>query len=206
MAAEPVLPPLLQRALLLATLCVAMVIVQAASWVSGGPFASLGIHPRDTGSLWTIATAPFAHGSFGHLANNLVAFVVLGGLALVRGLRHFLLSSLVIIIVGGGLTWLLGRSASHIGASGWIFGLWALVIAEAWFDRSPRTIAISLVVLFAYGGMAWGVLPMERGVSFESHLFGALAGGLAAWWMLRGQATARVASAPPPSGSPKFWP
>ncbi len=205
MSTAPILSPLLRRLLLLTAIASLMTLVQVASWVAGRPFAGLGIHPRDTGSIWTIATAPFVHGSFGHLANNLAAFVVIGGLALVRGGRHFLLSSLIIIAVGGLMTWLFGRSASHVGASGWLFGLWALVIAEAWFDRSPRTIAISLAVLLAYGGMAWGVLPMERGISFESHLFGAFAGGLAAWVMLRGQGNVRPAVHQPPPGAPKFW-
>jgi membrane associated rhomboid family serine protease len=194
-------PAVRQRLLIIAALCAAMVLVHLFSWVIW-PIRTLGIHPRDPGSAWMIVTAPFVHGDLGHLGNNLAAFAILSAIAMVRGVGHYLRASLIIILLGGALVWLFGRSAVHIGASGWIFGLWSLVIVEAWFDRSPRAIAISLAVLFFYGSMAWGVLPMQAGVSFESHLFGALAGVAAAYWLHRPQLRA---TAPAPAG-PKFWP
>ena len=36
----------------------------------------------------------------------------------------------------------------------------------------------SRVLGFAYGGIVWGVLPNQRGISWEGHLFGMLAGGI----------------------------
>lgn len=42
--------------------------------------------------------------------------------------------------------------------------------------------AVSLIVVFLYGSMWWGVLPLEPGVSWESHLFGGIVGTLMAWW------------------------
>lgn len=190
-----------QRLLIIVGLCAAMVIVHILSWVIT-PIRTLGIHPRDAGSIWTIATAPFVHGDWSHLGNNLAAFVVLGAMATLRGVRHFILASLIIIGIGGGLVWLFGRSAIHIGASGWIFGLWSLAIVEAWFDRSPRAIVISVAVLFLYGGMVWGVLPTQPGVSFESHLFGVLAGAFAAYALRR----PTPHSVLPKAVGPKFWP
>jgi len=88
----------------------------------------------------------------------------------------FLNSSIFIILVGGFLVWLFGRDATHIGASGWVFGLWGLSIAVGWFDRRFINILVSLGVLLVYGGMIYGVLPSDPRVSFESHLFGALSG------------------------------
>lgn len=178
-------------------ICAAMVAVHVAGWVIP-PIRALGIHPRDPQSVWMIVTAPFIHADLAHLGNNLLAFAVLAGVATVRGVRHFLLASLIIIGLGGGLVWLLGRNAIHIGASGWIFGLWSLAIVEAWFDRSPPAIVISVAVLFFYGGMAWGVLPMQPGVSFESHLFGAIAGVVAAYRLRRRPGLI--------AGVPAFWP
>lgn len=170
----------------------------------GGSLKSFGIHPRDMGSAYTIVTAPWLHGSFTHLGSNLAAFVVLGALCMLNGIRYFLKASALIIIVGGALVWLFGRDATHIGASGWIFGLWSLAIALAWFDRSFGNIAISIAVIFFYGGMVWGVLPTQAYISFESHLFGAVAGVFAAFILSNRQ----VVATPPMRPTPriKFWP
>lgn len=157
-----------------------MVAVHIVNLLTGGYLSNFGIEPRDVGGAYTIATAPLIHADVAHLGSNLVAFVVLGSLVLLHGVRYFVKASALIIVLGGALVWLFGRSGDHIGASGWVFGLWSLVIALAWFDRSPRNIAIALAVVFFYGGMVFGVLPTEGYISFESHLFGALAGVVAA--------------------------
>lgn len=185
-------------------ICAVMVAVYLIDLPMGGYLKSFGVHPRDIGSAYTIATAPFIHADFAHLANNLVAFVVLGMLCMFNGVRYFAKASLIIILLDGALVWLFGRSASHIGASGWIFGLWSLAIAQAWYDRSPRTFAIALGVAIFYGGMIFGVLPGQPGISFESHLFGALAGVVAASTLAR---KPDVEIMPPVrEGELKFWP
>lgn len=165
----------------IAGLSAAMIAVHVVNIFTGGALSNYGIEPRQIGGAYTIATAPLIHADVGHLGSNLAAFVVLGSLVLLQGLRYFVKASAVIILLGGALVWLLGRPGDHIGASGWIFGLWSLVIALAWFDRSPRNIAIALAVVFFYGGMVFGVLPTQGYVSFESHLFGAIAGVVAAF-------------------------
>ena len=45
-----------------------------------------------------------------------------------------------------------------------------------------KAMAISLVVAFLYGGVVWGLLPVQPGVSWESHLFGAIAGVIIAFY------------------------
>jgi len=79
--------------------------------------------------------------------------------------------------------WLFGRPAIHIGASGWVFGLWSLSIAIAWFERKPVNILLALIIVLLYGGMIYGVLPGDQGVSWEAHLFGAISGIMAAWYL-----------------------
>ncbi len=90
------------------------------------------------------------------------------------------------------MVWLFARPAIHIGASGWIFGLWSLTIAMAWFDRRFINIVIAVFVIFFYGGMFYGVLPGRPGVSFESHLFGAVAGVICALLMAKTRRYERV--------------
>lgn len=157
-----------------------MFLVQVVNEFSGGVLRVFGIHPRELFSLPFIFSAPFLHGSWLHLVNNSVGLLIFSSLCLVRGKRFYTQASLLIIIVGGVLVWLFGRPAIHIGASGWIFGLWSVTITLALFEKSVMSFMISCTVILLYGGMIMGVLPNQPGVSFEGHAFGALAGILAA--------------------------
>jgi membrane associated rhomboid family serine protease len=187
-----------------AGICAAMMAVHVVNLFTGGYLSNFGIEPRQIGGAYTIATAPFIHADIAHLGSNLAAFIVLGSLVLLQGLRYFVKASALIIGFGGALVWLFARPGDHIGASGWIFGLWSLVIALAWFDRSPRNIAIALAVAFFYGGMVFGVLPTQGYISFESHLFGAIAGVFAAFTLSK-KPTAKIV-APVRQNELKFWP
>lgn len=158
-----------------------MVAAQVFNWVFNGWLYQFGLVPRQVGSLPGIYIAPFLHGSLVHLINNLFGFCIFSSLLFVHSLQRYLWSSFFIVTLTGILVWCFGRSALHIGASGWIFGLWSLTIATAWFDRRFINILIAVAVIFFYGGMLWGVLPTDPGVSFESHLFGAFAGVVCAF-------------------------
>ena len=83
------------------------------------------------------------------------------------------------IVLGGSLVWLFGFAGIHVGASGWVFGLWAYLLSRAWFHRSWSNLITAGVVAVLYGGLILGFLP-RQGVSFEGHLFGAFAGFIAA--------------------------
>ena len=66
-----------------------------------------------------------------------------------------------------------------IGASGWVFGLWAYILSLAWFQHSWGNLITAAVVALLYGGLVFGFLP-RQGVSFEGHIAGAFAGFIAA--------------------------
>lgn len=165
---------------LVCQLLIIMYLVQLVNLVTDGRLRIFGILPRDGSSLLFIFTAPFIHGGWLHLINNSIGFFIFSALCLVRGKRFYCQASLLIVVVGGLLVWLFGRPAIHIGASGWIFGLWSLSIALAWFERSVVNFLVAVVVVVFYGGMILGVLPSNPNISFEGHAFGALAGVLAA--------------------------
>lgn len=189
---------------IIAAIAASMVAVHILNLMLGGALYALGLEPRRIDGADGILFAPWLHGDFGHLASNLTAFAVLAGLTLIDGVRRFAKASAIIIIGGGLMVWLFGRSATHVGASGWIFGLWAMVMAQAWYDRRWRNILIALGVLVFYGSMAFGVLPLQAGVSFEGHLFGAIAGVVAARVLAR--PTARIGGPAPRKDVPRFWP
>jgi membrane associated rhomboid family serine protease len=85
-------------------------------------------------------------------------------------------------LVSGAGTWIFGAPGTlHIGASGVIFGYFGYLVTRAWFDRSIGSILVSLLVILMFGGMIWGIAPIQRGISWEGHLFGLLGGVGTAW-------------------------
>ncbi len=164
------------RVKLVAGLVLVMIAVHIANIALGGQLSQYGIIPRSVDSWFHVFTAPFIHGNIAHLLNNVVGLSVFSAFCLMRSMRFYIVSSLFIIVASGGLIWLFGRDATHIGASGWIFGLWSLTMAIAWFDRRFVNIITAIIVAFFYGGMIHGVLPSDPRISFEAHLFGAFAG------------------------------
>lgn len=143
-----------------------------------------GIHPRTWIGLRNILFAPFLHVGFTHLLLNSVPFLFLGILVLLRGQREFIIVSVVAGLVSGLGIWLFGSTHSvHLGMSGVIFGYLGFLLLRGYFARNLVSILIGGLALFFYGGMLWGVLPIQAGVSWQGHLFGFIGGGLAAYWL-----------------------
>lgn len=164
------------RVKLIVGLVLSLIIIHVINTFSDGLLNRFGVIPRSIDTWYHIALAPFIHGSYGHLINNLIGLIIFSAICLVRPISFYIAGSIFIILLTGLLVWFFGRESVHIGASGWVFGLWSLSIATAWFDRSLKNIGIALLVAFYYGGMIYGVLPTQPGVSFESHLFGVVSG------------------------------
>jgi membrane associated rhomboid family serine protease len=149
-----------------------------------GSLDNFGVWPRTAVGLWGILLAPVLHAGFGHVMANTVPFVVLGWFVMVRHLRDFFVVSITTVIVSGLGIWLIAPANTvHLGASGLIFGYFGYLLLRGYFERSLVSIFWSILVLFLYGGMIWGVLPQQIGISWQSHLFGFIGGGLAAYWL-----------------------
>jgi len=165
--------------LLLSALVVMWVVEALDTFALSHRLQSNGIHPRELDGLDGVVWAPFLHSDWGHIGSNSVPFVVLGWLVALRGKTRLLLTTIVTMIVGGGLTWLVGGSGNHIGASGVVFGYFGALLGAAFYERRPATLAPALVAILLYGGMIAGLAP-KTGISWEGHLFGLLSGVLAA--------------------------
>ena len=105
-------------------------------------------------------------------------------------MSRFVWATAIVWILGGFGTWLIGNLGSscgptdHIGASGLIFGWLAFLLVFGLFVRKLSHIVIGLLVMFAYGGVLLGAMPVLGqcgGVSWQGHLCGALAGVVAAY-------------------------
>jgi membrane associated rhomboid family serine protease len=160
--------------------------------ILGQKLNSLGIEPRTLSGLIGIPLAPLLHGGFDHLLANTVPFAILAFLTIMRGLSTFIMVTLIVTLVGGALVWIMGSSGYHIGASGLIFGYFGYNLAMGIFERSFKSIAMAVLVGLLYGGMIFGVFPGRAGVSWEGHLFGALAGTGWAFLATRQDAAAKA--------------
>ncbi|MBW0136219.1 rhomboid family intramembrane serine protease [Pseudonocardia abyssalis] len=161
-------------------------VVEVADVISGQTLQFNGIVPRDTGDLDGILWAPLLHDDWAHLAANTLPFLIFGFLAMAGGIRQFVLVTATIWLLGGLGVWLTGDDNSyHIGASGLVFGWLAFLLTRGFFARSGRQIAVAIVLFLVWGGILFGVLPGQPGISWQAHLFGAAAGVLAAWMVAR---------------------
>ena len=173
---------LLERLSALAVFVVALWVIQVVNWAVGYRLNfTFGLIPRQLAGLDGIVGMPILHSSFPHLISNTPPLLVMGSLLAATATRALLAVNGVIVVLGGALVWLIGSSAIHIGASGLVFGWLGFLVARGLVDRSPVTLAASLLVGLFYGSIIWGVLPGQPGVSWEAHLFGALAGVTAAF-------------------------
>lgn len=135
-----------------------------------------GIFPLRAEHLTGIIFSPFLHGDFDHLISNSVPFLFLGT-ALFYFYRDFAYKVFFLIYILSGLwVWLAAREAYHIGASGMVYGLASFLFFSGLIHKNRALASLSLIIVFLYGSMVWGVLPIKDGVSWESHLFGAVTG------------------------------
>lgn len=156
--------------------------IHVVNFLLGYGLNILGIYPRNIFGLVGIIFAPLLHGSFGHLFANTVPFFILANLLLLYGISNFYAVSLIIIVISGLATWLMGRKAVHIGASSLIMGYWAYLLVHAYQAPGILSIILGFICVYYLGGMIGNVFPTQMRTSWEGHLFGLLAGGLAAWY------------------------
>ena len=156
-------------------------IVEIANLFVGHRLVSWGILPRTLTGLIGIPLAPMLHSGFWHAVANTVPLLILGSLTCAGGKRLFWETTVNVTLLSGALVWIFAREAYHVGASGLVFGYFGVILARAYIDRSITAIAIAIVTLIAYGGLFWGILPLRSQVSFESHLFGLIAGFAVVW-------------------------
>jgi membrane associated rhomboid family serine protease len=87
------------------------------------------------------------------------------------------------VIFTGGLVWIAGRDAWHIGASGVVYGLASFHFFSGIIRKHFRLIGLSLLIVFLYGSMVWGIFPdIYKNVSWESHMLGFFSGAVLSVW------------------------
>jgi membrane associated rhomboid family serine protease len=176
-------PLWLTAALVIAGFVAGLYVIEAVDTVLGNQLDGFGVMPREPDGFDGILFAPLLHVGWVHLLANTVPLLVLGYLILLSGVARWAAVTAVVWLVGGLGTWLTGADNTiHLGASVLVFGWLVYLLLRGVFTRRLGQVLIGVVVLFLYGGALWGVLPIQEGVSWQGHLFGAVGGGLAARW------------------------
>ncbi len=143
-----------------------------------------GIEPREVSGLDGVLASPFLHGGWDHLIGNTLPFLILGGAIALSGAKKVALATLIITLVGGLGTWLIGPENSiHIGASGIVFGYATYLMARGFYSHNLMHLAVGVIVILIYGTtLLFGLVPTP-GVSWQGHLMGGVGGVVAAYFL-----------------------
>jgi membrane associated rhomboid family serine protease len=139
--------------------------------------SNFGIYPLSLEGLPGILFSPFIHANFGHLFNNSLPLFFLGTALFYFYSEIAVKVSIWTYLLTGILVWIAGRNAWHIGASGLIYGFASFLFFSGIIRKHFRLVALSLLIVFLYGSMVWGIFPnIYREVSWESHMLGFISG------------------------------
>jgi membrane associated rhomboid family serine protease len=160
-----------------------MWLVKSVELLFGADLSHLGIYPLEVKGLPGIFLSPLIHDDFKHLISNSIPLIVLG-----TGIFYFYSDVAVKVVLWiyfltGLFVWFVGREAWHIGASGLVYGFASFLFFSGIIRKYFRLIALSLLVVFLYGSMIWGMFPdFYVNVSWEGHSMGFVSGILLAIW------------------------
>lgn len=139
-----------------------------------------GVLPRQISGLKGILFIPFLHADWEHLFSNVIPLLVTGSMLFYFYREMAVKVILLIYILSGFWLWLGGRENYHIGASNIVYGITAFLFLSGFIRKHTGLIAVSLLMVFLYGSLVWGLFPVVPKISWEGHLFGALSGILCA--------------------------
>lgn len=143
-------------------------------------FVRFGVYPHSFKGLIGIIFSPFIHKDFTHLLNNSYPILILGGMLFAFYKKIASQIFLWLFFISGFWLWIIGRPSFHIGASGIIYALASFLFTSGIIRKNTRLSAISMLIIFLYGSMVWGILPTKDPISWEGHLSGFVAGILVA--------------------------
>jgi membrane associated rhomboid family serine protease len=140
-----------------------------------------GIIPRHLDGLDGVLFSPFLHAGWDHLYGNAVPLILVGTFALAGGVRRFIWSTALIMLVSGLGVWFVGDSNSVVvGASGIIFGYLGLLFTRGFVERSWWNLGVAAFIGLLYWYQIYNVLPTDQPISWQGHLLGLLGGAIAA--------------------------
>lgn len=158
------------------TLVIILVLVKLGEIAFDVNLVQYGVLPRQVSGLLGILSYPFIHADWKHLFNNSTALFILGSMLFYFYREVASKTLLWVYLLSGVWLWIGGRANFHIGASGIVYALFGFLFVSGLLRKHLKLMALSLLVVFMYGSLVWGVLPIDVHVSYEGHFFGLLAG------------------------------
>ncbi|WP_424190470.1 rhomboid family intramembrane serine protease [Actinokineospora sp. G85] len=179
------LPPKpVQAGIVMAGFTLVLYLIEALDSVLPVDLDQNGIIPRSVDGLDGILWAPYLHAGWAHLLSNTLPFLVLGFLAMANGIGQWVAVTATIWVVSGVGVWLVSPDYGvTVGASGLCFGWLLFLLVRGIFNRSALQLGVAFVLFMYWGSMLLGVLPTHPLISWQGHLFGAVGGVLAAWFV-----------------------
>uniref|UniRef100_UPI003568A9AF rhomboid family intramembrane serine protease n=1 Tax=Mariniphaga sediminis TaxID=1628158 RepID=UPI003568A9AF len=151
-------------------------IVEIVEVTTSLSFVKLGVYPLHLKGLPGIIFSPFIHSGFNHLMSNSIPFFILLFMLIYFYRRISYQIFFLLYFLSGLSVWLAGREAWHIGASGVVYAMAAFHFVSGIIRNDVRLLTLSVVVVFLYGGLIWGIFPIDPEISWEGHLWGAVSG------------------------------
>lgn len=149
-----------------------------------GSFSQWGIRPGTVSGLKGIIFSPFIHSSFNHLLSNTLPLLILIWFLFYFYNKIALSVFLLLWLLSGVTTWLIGRGSVHVGASGLVFAILFFLFFSGLFRKYIPLVAVSMIVAFIYGSTVWSIFPVtelvDPSISWEGHLSGSISGLLLA--------------------------
>ena len=151
-------------------------IIEIFEQTTGISLVRFGVYPMHLKGLPGILFSPFIHSDFNHLVSNSVPFFILLAMLIYFYRRISYQLFFLLYIFAGVCLWLFGREVWHIGASGVVYAMAAFHFVSGIIRNDVRLLTLSVTVVFLYGGLVWGLLPINPEISWEGHLWGAISG------------------------------
>ena len=139
-------------------------------------FTEYGVLPRNFNGLIGILFSPLIHSDVNHLLSNSLPVIIL--CLLIFNFYSQIAKKIFIYLyfISGLWLWCIGRESFHIGASGLIYAMASFLFFSGILRKNSQLSAVALLVIFIYGGLFWGLFPIDKNVSWEGHLTGFIAG------------------------------
>ena len=145
-------------------------------------FIEYGVLPREISGIKGVFFSPLIHKDFKHLINNSVPLLILGSALCYFFKTNYKKIFPLLYLFSGLMLWCLGRTSLHIGASGIVYALASFIFFSGLISKNKNLSALSLIVVFIYGGLFWGLFPTQQEISWEGHLSGFISGLVFAWF------------------------
>ena len=145
-------------------------------------FVDYGVLPSKLSGIKGIMFSPFIHKDIKHLLNNSIPILILGSSLCFFYKKNYKIIFPLLFFVSGVFLWCLGRMNLHIGASGIVYALASFIFFSGVISKNKNLSALSLIVIFIYGSLFWGLFPTHQEISWEGHLSGFISGMILSWF------------------------